>query len=114
VKFVFLFTLATALATAQPPSTVPQALAEPEPPPVKFSMIHVEALKPQVVRICYLDEGTREIVLPPVSLPVVAQSAQPAAAATPDTIPAEANPPQVIRILNADEGTREIVVTPKS
>jgi hypothetical protein len=100
VKFVLLFMLAPALAMAESPATAHQPVAEPEPPPVKFVMTHVEALEPQVVRICYLDDGTREIVLPPLSLPIA-------------TAPAEASQPQVIRILNADEGTREIVVKPK-
>jgi hypothetical protein len=93
--------LAASLAMAESPATAPQAAAEAEPPPVKFVMTHVETLEPQVVRICYLDDGTREIVLPPLSLPIA-------------TAPAEAGQPQVIRILNADEGVREIVLTPKS
>jgi hypothetical protein len=112
VKSGFLFTLAAvfamASAMAESPATAPQTVAEPEQPPVRFVMTHVESLKPQVVRICYLEEGTREIVLPPISQTIMTGSAQPLG---PENAAVEEV--QVIRILNADEGTREIIVTPK-
>jgi hypothetical protein len=56
--------------TSAPPQPTPALTqptpATPEPPPlVKFDLTHVENGQPQIVRIYGLDEGTREIVLPP-------------------------------------------------
>ncbi len=60
----------------QPATAAPEPLAVPveiaavrpagaPPQPVKFEVTHTEASQPQIVRIFNLDEGTREIVLPP-------------------------------------------------
>jgi hypothetical protein len=106
VKFLSLFTLATALALGESPATESKSSAPPEEPAVKFSFTHLEELHPQVVRICYLEEGTREIVLPPIALTVVTGSTQLVS-------PADADQPQVIRIVNTEDGTREIAVTDK-
>jgi hypothetical protein len=56
-----------ATAPSQPIAVLTQPTAAlPEPPPlVKFDLTHVENGQPQIVRIYGLDEGTREIVLPP-------------------------------------------------
>ena len=55
MRHVFLIAFAATLATGQSPPTAPQPAK-----PIKFAITHVEASKPQIVRICYLDEGTRE------------------------------------------------------
>jgi len=63
------------------PSEEPKLAAEPEQPasPVKFAITHVEAFQPRIIRIFNLDEGTREIVLPPAleSLDVVLRNGDP-------------------------------------
>jgi hypothetical protein len=57
----------TVAATLAPtPSAEETSLPPPQPPaPVKFEVTHVEEGQPQIIRIFGLDEGTREIVLPP-------------------------------------------------
>ena len=76
---------------------------------MKFAITHVESSKPQIVRICYLDEGTREVVLPPAVVlnPLVSNPG--AAGEKTEAEPAE---PQIIHISNLDDGGREIVVLP--
>ena len=80
-----------------PVSTPPPEAAQP-PKPVKFAITHVEDSHPQIVRILYLEEGTREIVLPP--RPVSPDDPAPAAD--------QNREPQVVRIVD-DAGDREIV-----
>jgi hypothetical protein len=67
--------------------------------PVKFELTHVEDREPQIVRIFNLEEGTREIVLPPRFVTVKAEKPSSEGA-------------QPIRIFNLEEGVREIAVPP--
>ena len=54
------------IAAATPPGVAPPvAPAPPLPSTVKFEVTHTENSQPQIVRIFGLDEGVREIVLPP-------------------------------------------------
>jgi hypothetical protein len=57
--------LAEIAAAPQPASAALVAPAPPPPAPVKFEVTHTEDSQPQIVRIFGLDEGVREIVLPP-------------------------------------------------
>lgn len=100
VKLLVLIALAAKLATAGSPAPAPAPPPDPAQPPkpVKFAITHVEDSHPQIVRILYLEEGTREIVLPP--RPVSADDPAPAAG--------QDREPQVVRIVD-DAGDREIV-----
>jgi hypothetical protein len=64
----------------------------------------VEASKPQVVRIFNLDEGPREIVLPPAPILVSELSDPPRS----EKAHSDAGKPQTVVIFNLGEGTREI------
>jgi hypothetical protein len=103
---LFLIAFAAACAATQAIAQSPSAMSQPEPAakPVKFSMTHVESSKPQIVRICYLEEGTREVVLPPAVVLNPGASSEKT-----EADPAE---PQIIHISNLDDGSREIVVLP--
>jgi hypothetical protein len=58
--------LAEIAAAPQPASAAVVASAPPPPAaPVKFEVTHTEDSQPQIIRIFGLDEGVREIVLPP-------------------------------------------------
>lgn len=113
VKPLFLMVLATTLATAGSPPAEPKVTAEPAEPssPVKFAIVHVEAGKPEIVRICYLDEGTREVVVPPApqNASELAPSPNPG---KPEGNQVEASEPQIVHIFNSGEGNREIVIPP--
>jgi len=52
------------IATAPQPASAAVVASAP-PPPVKFEVTHTEDSQPQIIRIFGLDEGVREIVLPP-------------------------------------------------
>lgn len=71
-----------------------------------FKLTHLESTKPQVVRICYLDEGTREIILPPAV--VLNPNARPSE----EKKEAEPAEPQIVFISNLDDGNHAIVVDP--
>ncbi len=111
--------LAFAESPAPEPAPSPSPAAESTPAPVQptkpvtFTLTHVESSKPQVVRICYLDEGTREIVLPPAvitnTLVTNQDGKQSAAVVKQDPDPSE---PQIVRISNLDDGNHAIVVEP--
>jgi hypothetical protein len=94
-------------------AAAPQLDTEPaqSPNPVLFEITHVEASQPQVIRILYLDEGTREIVLSPVPYVFHHLENNPTVAlqASSEVTHVDASQSQVIRIFNLDEGTREIV-----
>lgn len=108
--------LVAALQSAPAPVPVvpaePAAVLEPaeSPNPVRFEITHVEASQPQVIRILYLEEGTREIVLSPVSYVFHRPENNPKAApqASLEITHVDASQSQVIRIFNLDEGAREI------
>jgi hypothetical protein len=96
VKPLFLLALWAMLSIAAPRPNWPQAGDQPQSAsasaqpsePVTFAITHVEASRPQIIRIFNLDEGTREIEMTHV----------------------EASHPQVVRILNLDGGTLDIVL----
>jgi hypothetical protein len=99
VKPLFLLALTATLAAAQ---------SQPAEPPVKFAITHVESSKPQIVRIYNLDEGVREIVLPPAPV-LMSQLPDPLKT---EKARVEAGQPQTIVIFNLGEGTREIELSP--
>ena len=82
---LYLVALAAALAGKSP--------SLPSPEPVTFEITHAEAGEPQIARILYLDEGTRESILQPPA-PVVT----------------DPQLPQPVRIVNADESGTLILV----
>ena len=110
MKLWFLVMLATGLAAGESPQAAPQpapqvASAALQPgKPVTFAITHSESTKPQVVRILYLDEGTREIILPPAPV-TTAESPKP-----PDQPPPDQ--PQVVLILNSEDGAQVVVLPP--
>ena len=102
MKLLLLIALAASSATAQSPG-------EPIQPsnPVSFKITHVEASKPQVIRIYNLDEGIREIVLPPAPVLLSELTDQRRSEKTHG-----ATEPQTIVIFNLGEGTREVELSP--
>jgi hypothetical protein len=100
VKPLLLIALWASLATAQSP-------VQPSNP-VSFKITHVEASKPQIIRIYNLDEGTREIVLPPAAV-LLSELADSRKSEKTRVVAGE---PQTIVIFNLGEGTREIELSP--
>ncbi len=97
----FLIAFAAGSAIAHSPGALKAANAA--PPAVTFKMTHMEG-EPMVVRILYLDDGTREIIVPP--LPIRSPDAGPAPEQTqPDAA-------QVIVISNTDQGVQGVVLEP--
>ncbi len=64
--------------------------------PVKFEITHAENVKPQIVRIYYLDDGIHEVVLPPVPLN--------------DDALVQPDLPPIVKIFNLDGGPRGILL----